>query len=931
MTNNIKQINKEFFDFLTQHRVIDKNDKNYTHTSFGMPFGKYNIKDGMDYDNFLHLYKKILETGVSPELNYDGLHITEKQKDIGPMYIDYDFRFKESTRQYTYKNIEDITTVYMNLIKKYLKLDNLDDLKAYVTEKQQPAYDEKQQNYKDGFHIIFPLPIDVSIRFLIHDEAKEEIKNSDILVNLNYINSFDEVIDEAVIIRNGWLMYGSKKQNKLSYNVTQIYNHDMKLINKNLYTPDEYVCIFSARQYIEGNKLELNEKYNNDKTKEYIEKIYNKYNGTKKQKNTILMQEKINKYNQPETFTNNKMNNLNVNLNNPDVIMARKLVNILSATRADKYMDWAPVGWALYNIDIGLYESFVDFSKKCPNKYSEDNCIKFWNNCKNGGYSIASLHYWAKQDNSEEYNKILLESINKYIDNAETGNHDDLAKLLYEMYKYEYKCVSKARNKWYEFFNNRWNFVDSAYTLANKISDIIAPMFFTKAVYNINKTVLTEGGEKDNGSKKYINLLKIIEKLKTESFKNSVISSAASRFIDKKFEEKLDSNCNLIGFENGVYDLENGIFRKGVPEDYVSLSTGYDYDINYTHNSKDILDIKKYFEQVMMDEDMREYTLLSFSSFLDGHIKQQVFRVYTGSGGNGKSQTMDLLKLTLGGYYGILDAGIITTKRGNSSNATPELADKRGKRYLVIQEPEHDDVIYVGKMKNYTGGDTITARALYGDQFEYKPQFKLGLICNKLPNIPSTDGGTWRRLKVIPFESEFVSNPTKINQFKIDMTLGEKMKTWGPPFMWLLTNVYYKRYKENNYIINEPKKVTLFTDNYKRDSDKYHEFISEYIVNTNDHNDIISSTCLYNTFKNWHIEAGYGRTIPNKRDFNTHITSNKNFILTAGNFTGICYKEDYEEKLKKNNKNNDKNNKNVIIVNNDEETDTEENDNISNT
>ena len=885
----IKETNEKFYAFLEKHKV-EGDGVEYTHTSYGPPFGKYFIDDRMDYEKFLVLYKRILETGV---LQHGGLYITEKQKKVGPLYVDYDFRFEDRNRQYSTKNIKEITAVYMNLLLKYLDIKDYDEIKAFVTEKAKSTFDEKQNNYKDGFHITFPVPVDVTTRFLIHEEAKEYIKNSDILVDIPYTNDLDEVIDESVVFRNGWMMYGSKKWHGSYYMLTHVYNSDMEELDKTKYSKDELAVLFSGRRYDEDEPIELKEEFQTSKMKQHIKTIYDKYNGSKKQKNNIIRQERINNYLQP--LANN---------NHPDVQMARKLVKILSSKRADKYTDWAPVGWALYNIDPGLIDEFIEFSRKCANKFSEDGCKKFWNNIKTGGYTIASLHYWAKQDNPEEHNNILMESISKAVENAETGNHDDLAKVLYEMYKYEYKCVSKTKNKWYAFYNNRWHYVDQAYTLANIISDELAVMFGKRAINYFNRASFGQGSDRDNSTKKGTDLMKIVEKLKTESFKNSVIASAASRFIDEKFEEKLDSNPNLMGFENGVYDLEAGIFRKGIPEDYVLLSAGYDYNPNYNEDSKDVTEIKKFFGQVMTEEDMREYTLMSFASFQDGHIKQQVFRVLTGSGGNGKSQTTDLLKAAMGQYFGVLPTGILTRKRGGASNATPELADKRGKRFLIIQEPEHDDVVYVGQMKNYTGGDTIMARALYGDPFEYKPQFKLGLVCNKLPNIPATDGGTWRRLRVVPFESEFVVkvDPKKPRQFKVDPSLPDRMKNWAAPFMWLLLNVYYKKYRDNNYIIEEPKKVTAFTDKYKRDSDKYHEFLSEYIVPTQDQNDTVSVVSLYSTFRNWHTEAGYGRNIPNRNEFINYIRSNRNYEIENGNFVGVCFKDDWEERQNANKK-----------------------------
>ena len=78
---------------------------------------------------------------------------------------------------------------------------------------------------------------------------------------------------------------------------------------------------------------------------------------------------------------------------------------------------------------------------------------------------------------------------------------------------------------------------------------------------------------------------------------------------------------------------------------------------------------------------------------------------------------------------------LITQKRGRAEGATPALAATQGKRFACLQEPEGDETINVGLMKELTGGDTIIARKMYAEPAEFKPQFKMLLTCNILPDI----------------------------------------------------------------------------------------------------------------------------------------------------------------------------------------------------
>jgi putative DNA primase/helicase len=197
------------------------------------------------------------------------------------------------------------------------------------------------------------------------------------------------------------------------------------------------------------------------------------------------------------------------------------------------------------------------------------------------------------------------------------------------------------------------------------------------------------------------------------------------------------------------------------------------------------------------------------------------------------------------------------------------MANCKGKRFVVFQEPENDDKIHVGHMKELSGNDKISARALFKEPIEFYPQFKTILTCNKLPFIPSNDGGTWRRLRVAPFEMSFVSDPRESHERKKDKFLKDKMENWKEAFLFILIKRYNDRYKKNGLI--EPNKIKEFTNEYKRQSDIFYEYINEQLEFTNNVKDKINLTNMYNDFKIWFKEAHTERKIPTRSEFKDNI------------------------------------------------------------
>lgn len=1095
---------EKYIKFMLDH-LVKKGDKTktITHTLMGplspdKPYrGAYSI-DGIDYEVFMKLYKQVV--------NIIDMHIVERPTEVGPVVIDIDFKTsnKHKDRQYLDEHIECIINKYTTLFKKYLDI-NVNDIKAFVFEKPSPTWEDKNSQYKDGFHIYYPdVPLDVKKRYFFFDKVKKEIIQEDSFSDIPFTNTYNEIFDSSVISSNGMLMFGSHKENREPYGLTKIYDHNLEIEKTDLCDDDyDLISHFSLRRYSKEDEIQFKSKYikQNDDAAEIYEnyvakskKSNVKHNDSDSDESSDEEDEKNNKKKSQKT-KNKKMTGdieKEFSFDNPkesEIKMAKMLVRVLSKSRANEYKEWMSVGWALHSVSPSLLPTYIEFSKRCPKKYEPGCCEKIWQSAEennNYNYTIASLHWWAKNDDEVAYREVMRERVKELIYKAESGTHEDIANIVREMYKHIYKCVDIKKNLWYEFQGHKWVLVDSAYTLCERISSEVTKEFYVLHSYYLQEAATRESIDQDDTIKKSQKINRIYEKLKNNTFIKSVVETCGRKFKDEKFEENLNTNKMLLGFENGVYDLENMCFRNGNPDDMISMTTQYDY-IKFDEKDPRVKKIEKFFSQVQLEEDIRGYVLRLISSFLNGNVDDQKFILWTGSGchakdelimmhdksqkviqdinlndnvmgsdgrkrrvvaifngkdkmynviakdnlkttfkvtrkhrlalrchyrpqivkehddvydkdiywvhyhelienvpmksekifysekdamifidklclqqhtieygsvipasiesliyvkhdvlkhyklfkpenrndlnndvsfvlmeckddeeyfgievdgdkqyimgngyatynSNGKSTVIDLIHNTLGDYAGVLPVTVLTRKRGASGAATPELADKRGKRFLAIQEPEHDEQIYVGLMKELSAGnDKIQARALYGNPFYFKPQFKMILICNRLPPIPASDDGTWRRLRVTPWETKFVEldykEKLKPNEFKKDKNLTKDIEKWNQPFIWLLVNKYYPEYLKIG--LNEPPKVTQYTNNYKKDSDIYLEFLTEYTEKTDNDDDMEQVEYLYKLFTTWHKTAYEGKR-PAKKEFTGYLEK-KGYVFANNN------------------------------------------------
>jgi P4 family phage/plasmid primase-like protien len=890
-------VNEELRAFINKYKV--EKGRPYTNTNIGNPKVSLYVPEEK-YGDFINIYGLAMTNGIP-------LHFTEKPTEPSPLRVDLDFRFivpedksgiysshdsnssfsnekKKYDRVYTQDDVFKILDFYFKIINKYLNVSDSANI-AYVMEKPNPV--EFRNKLKDGLHIVFP---HIIVNNNVHHFIRKKILDvaSDMFKELPICNDYESIIDKAIIDVNCWQMYGSRKPDCDAYRVSSIY----KYVNEGT-VKDEYICnaadeinfiqLFSMRKKDGESNVTIKEDYDKE-INEYVKHILPSIDQKLKSK----MQNNI--------F--GKSLNVNKNYVSDDELgFVKRLVGeCLSYSRADNYIDWINLGWVLRNIDYRLIDTWIDFSK-ISSVYMEGECQSLWNKMRKDNMGIGTLRWWAKQDNIRKYLEIVDEAIIPLIDKCigSDGAHYDIANVVYAQYKDEFKAMSKELWYKYDKQKHRWVKAREGLNLRLILSRDICTKFMERGYY-YNNMHCNDPIQKSMNEERGKICLKIAQQLKNASFKDNIMKECRTLFIDDTFEELMDSRSHLIGFENGVYDLKMHIFRDGMPDDYIFHSTKIHY-IPYNSEGVEAREINDFFAKIFTNKNLRNYILDVLACVIDGSIAQERFYIFTGQGSNGKSRLLDLIQKSVGDYYCILPIALLTQKRAASNAAQSELERTKGRRFAVMQEPSEQDKINIGLMKELSGNDRILVRGLYKEPYEFKPQFKMILTCNELPEVPSDDGGTWRRLKVCNFSSKFTENPNpeKPNEFPMDLELSDKFERWKETFISMLIE-RHKTVQPN--AIHEPMEVRVATESYKQNNDMIGQFINEKIEINKELVDCrIPLNKLFNDFRIWTASnIPKGKKTPDRNQIKAYIEKILGEYPSDGKgWKGLRHKQNNEE------------------------------------
>lgn len=328
-----------------------------------------------------------------------------------------------------------------------------------------------------------------------------------------------------------------------------------------------------------------------------------------------------------------------------------------------------------------------------------------------------------------------------------------------------------------------------------------------------------------------------VKRWQRRNYRETILKDAASVYPVEMAE--FDKDPLLFNCKNGTLNLQTREFRPHSAADMLATVSGVKYDPEARCElwEKTIADI--------MQGDMGATAFLqkAMGYGLTGETTEECFFIlYGATTRNGKGTTMETYIKLMGGYGRTARPEMIAQKdKANSNSPTEDIARLAGARVVNISEPGKQMVLSTALVKTLTGRDTINARFLNENSFEFVPQFKLFINTNHLPRVTDPTVFDSGRVKVVPFTRHFTETEQD-KDLKRKLARPESLSgilNWCLDGLWLI--------RETGF--TSPAAVLEATAKYRQDSDKIARFVNE-MMEPDPHGEIRTEDA-YKAYQDW--------------------------------------------------------------------------------
>jgi putative DNA primase/helicase len=301
---------------------------------------------------------------------------------------------------------------------------------------------------------------------------------------------------------------------------------------------------------------------------------------------------------------------------------------------------------------------------------------------------------------------------------------------------------------------------------------------------------------------------------------------------------ELDADPWLFNCENGTIDLRTGKLLGHNPGNLCTKIAPVIYDPDAKCPP-----FRKFLRRIFDDNGGSiNFVQRGIGYSLTGDAREEVIFICYGHGMNGKTTLLETIRAAFGDYARTADSSLLMARNGDG--VRNDVARLAGARLVSTAETEAGRRLAEVLVKQLTGRDTITARFLYSEFFEFNSQFKVFLSTNHKPTIRGTDYAIWRRIRLLPFR-------VTIPEDEQDKALPQKLRDELPGILaWAVRGCL--RWQKDG--LGQPEEVSAATEAYREEMDVFGAFLKDRcIVNKKAR---VKSAALYSAYKAWCEDSG---------------------------------------------------------------------------
>jgi putative DNA primase/helicase len=459
--------------------------------------------------------------------------------------------------------------------------------------------------------------------------------------------------------------------------------------------------------------------------------------------------------------------------------------------------------------------------------------------------------------------------------------------------------------EWYYWNDHYWR-ADEKKEVSRRISEVV-DLYGDEMVFEQEILLEALANKDEKQAKKSESLIKRLQQrisdLRTVRRQQNILKMARegkdSLCITGR---EWDLNPWLLGCKNGTIDLQKGKFRPGRQEDYIRSISPVNWEGFHAQRPlwlHFIQDIMCRDDQDLSGLEIVDFLQMLFGYSITGLSTEHIYPICYGENGrNGKSTLFEVLKEVLGELaYKAPSKFLMQSAPGAASGHDTDQTMMRGKRFVWCSESNERDKIDAAKIKELTGGDTITARAAYAKKpISFEATHTMFIHTNYKPQIPPTDKALWKRLALINFRFRFLANPKpNTNEKKKDGFLKEKLREKELPgiLAWLVEGCIKWQKAGRELVI--PRSIRNDTETYRKDEDIIGHFIEATCVEGESKDFRVKPGELFKAYREWCQEDGHHSMARNRfyKDIDNRFGVRKK-IGGTWYYEGVLLRDDWK-------------------------------------